>query len=46
MTEHLPSIRRIVTGNDAKGNSRIVEDAPATAIRTVPERPGYRAVNV
>jgi hypothetical protein len=46
MTEHLPSIRRIVTGNDAGGNSRIVEDAPATAIRTVPERPGYRAVNV
>jgi hypothetical protein len=46
MSEHLPSIRRIVTGNDAKGNSRIVEDAPATAIRTVPERPGYRAVNV
>ena len=46
MTEKLPPIRRIVTGNDADGNSRIVEDAPASAIRTVPERPGYRAVNV
>lgn len=42
----LPGIRRIVTGNDAKGRSRIVEDAPATAIRTVAQRPGYRAVNV
>jgi hypothetical protein len=42
----LPDIRRVVTGDDANGTSRIVEDAPATAIRTVPERPGYRAVNV
>ena len=42
----LPDIRRVVTGDDASGSSRIVEDAPATAIRTVPERPGYRAVNV
>ena len=42
----LPDIRRVVTGDDANGSSRIVEDAPATAIRTVPERPGYRAVNV
>jgi hypothetical protein len=41
-----PSIRRIVTEDDAQGRSRIVEDAPATAIRTVAERPGYRAVNV
>lgn len=42
----LPDIRRIVTGNDANGRSRIVEDAPASSIRTVAERPGYRAVNV
>lgn len=42
----LPPIRRIVTGDDAQGVSRIVEDAPAKAVRTVPERPGYRAVNV
>ena len=42
----LPEIRRIVTGDDADGVSRIVEDAPAKAIRTVAERPGYRAVNV
>lgn len=42
----LPDIRRIVTANDVKGRSRVVEDAPAVSIRTVPERPGYRAVNV
>lgn len=42
----LPDIRRIVTGDDAHGRSRIVEDAPARAIRTVEARPGYRAVNV
>jgi mannose-6-phosphate isomerase-like protein (cupin superfamily) len=42
----LPDIRRVVTENDANGRSRIIEDAPATSIRTVPERPGYRAVNV
>ena len=43
---NLPDIRRVVTANDVKGRSRIVEDAPATAIRTVSGRPGYRAVNV
>src|SRR5688572_19631776 len=42
----LPPIRRVVTGDDVKGISRIVEDAPATSIRQVPARPGYRAVNV
>ena len=46
MSEMPPLIRRIVTGDDADGKSRIVEDARATAIRTVAERPGYRAVNV
>ena len=46
MSPALPAIRRIVTADDAKGNSRIVEDAPATSIRNVAARPGYRAVNV
>ncbi|MEO8202980.1 MAG: cupin domain-containing protein [Betaproteobacteria bacterium] len=46
MSESLPPIRRIVTADDAHGRSRIAEDAPATAIRTVDERPGYRNVNV
>jgi quercetin dioxygenase-like cupin family protein len=46
MTEQLPTIRRLVTGTDVNGRSRIIEDAPAASIRTVPERPGYRAVNV
>jgi hypothetical protein len=43
---NLPPIRRIVTGDDAQGRSRIVEDAPAKSVRTVADRPGYRAVNV
>ena len=42
----LPDIRRIITGDGADGRSRIVEDAPAKAIRTSPERPGFRAVNI
>lgn len=46
MNEHLPPIRRVVTADDAKGNSRIAEDAPATSVRNVAARPGYRAVNV
>ena len=46
MNEKLPDIRRVVTGDDAQGHSHIIEDAPATAIRTVSGRPGYRAVNV
>lgn len=46
MNETLPPIRRIVTADDANGRSRIAEDAPAKAVRTVSERPGYRSVNV
>ena len=46
MSEALPPIRRIVTGHDSQGRACIVEDAPAAATRTVPERPGYRAVNL
>jgi hypothetical protein len=46
MSYVLPPIRRLVTEDDAHGRSRIVEDAPATAIRTVAERPNYRAVNL
>ena len=46
MKSALPPIRRVVTADDANKRSRIVEDAPAASIRTVAERPGYRAVNV
>jgi hypothetical protein len=46
MNNKLPPIRRVVTADSADGRSRIVEDAAAAAIRTVAERPGYRAVNV
>lgn len=44
--KELPQIRRVVTGDDAKGRSHIIEDAPAASMRMVAERPGYRAVNV
>ena len=46
MKDPLPPIRRVVTADDANGKSRIVEDAPAASVRTVAERPGYRALNV
>ena len=46
MSAELPPIRRVVTGDDASGKSRVIEDAPAKSIKTVAERPGYRAVNV
>ena len=46
MSEALPPIRRIVTGDGTGARSRIVEDAPAAAVRSVAERPGSRSVNV
>ncbi len=46
MSDGLPAIRRVVTGHGPDGKACIVEDGPATSIRTVAERPGYRAVNV
>lgn len=46
MSDSLPPIRRIVTGDDDNGRSSIVEDTPAQAVRTVEGRPGYRSVNV
>jgi len=46
MTSELASIRRIVTGNNARGQSCIVEDGPSPAVRFVAERPGYRVTNI
>lgn len=46
MSTELPPIRRIVTEDNAQGRSRIAQDGPATAVRYVPERPGYRSVNL
>jgi mannose-6-phosphate isomerase-like protein (cupin superfamily) len=40
------NVRRIVTGFDATGRSTIIEDGPATAVKTVPERPGYFSANL
>ncbi|HTE39906.1 MAG TPA: cupin domain-containing protein [Steroidobacteraceae bacterium] len=41
-----PPIRRIVTGHDAEGRSRIESDGPSPAIKLVPERPCYRVTNL
>lgn len=38
--------RRIVTEVGSDGRSRIVDDAPAAAVRLVPERPGYQVSNI
>jgi hypothetical protein len=46
MPTELPPIRRIVTGIDAKGRSRIVADGPPPVISTVEARPGLRNANI
>ena len=42
----LPPVRRIVTGVDETGRSRIIEDGAAPAVMTMAERPGYRNNNL
>lgn len=46
MSTDRPPLRRIVTGDDDKGRSRIIADGPTPAIKTIPGRPGYRVENV
>ena len=46
MNTELAPIRRVVTENASNGKSYIVEDGPTPAVRTVPERPGYRVSNI
>lgn len=41
-----PPIRRVLTGDDARGRSSIVDDGPSPAVKVVPERPGYRVTNI
>ncbi len=41
----LRRFRRVVTGDNSSGRSRIVDDGEPPAL-TVPERPGYRVSNV
>jgi hypothetical protein len=42
----LVPIRRVVVGEDADGQSYVEQDGPPTVIRTVPERPGFRSINL
>ncbi len=46
MNNEFRPVRRIVTGEDAAGRSRIIGDGPSPAVRTVPERPGYSVANL
>lgn len=46
MSNPLPPVRRIVTGHDEEGRSVFLEDGPAPAVKTIPERPDYRLTNL
>jgi mannose-6-phosphate isomerase-like protein (cupin superfamily) len=46
MASGLPPIRRVLTADDAGGESFIAEDGPSPAVRVVAERPGYRVTNI
>lgn len=46
MINTMPSIRRVLTGEDAVGRSIFIEDGPSPAVRLVPQRPGYRVTNI
>lgn len=40
------AIRRVVTGHDSAGHSCVIEDGPASSVRTLAIRPGFQAVNL
>lgn len=46
MQKEIPPVRRVVTGNDARGRAHLIEDGLATAVRTLAARPGYRVTNL
>jgi hypothetical protein len=46
MADEMKPIRRVLTGDDAQGQSFIAEDGPSPSVRLVPERPGYRVSNI
>ena len=46
MPLELPPVRRIVTAINASGRSCIAEDGPPKAVRTHPDRPGWRVCNL
>jgi hypothetical protein len=46
MHEPLNPPRRIVTGHNAQGRSCIISDGPSPATLMMPDRPGYRNVNI
>ncbi len=40
------TVRRVVTGHDAEGNSMVLSDGPAHAIKTHPLRPNHQSTDV
>jgi hypothetical protein len=46
MSQQPAPVRRVLTGHDAQGRAVFIEDGLAPAVRTVPERPGYRVTNL
>jgi mannose-6-phosphate isomerase-like protein (cupin superfamily) len=46
MLEQLPSPRIVVAATNSRGRSEIASDAPVSAWRSVPERPGYRVSDI
>jgi quercetin dioxygenase-like cupin family protein len=46
MASELPAIRRVLTADDARGESFIAEDGPSPSVRVVAQRPGYRVSNI
>ena len=46
MSQQPAPVRRVLTGIDAAGRARIVEDGLAKAVKTIAARPGYRVTNL
>ena len=39
-------IRRVVTGHDKDGNSVVISDGPATAVKSHPLRPKHQSTDI
>ena len=46
MAKQPAPVRRVLTGIDAAGRARIIEDDLAKAVKTIAARPGYRVTNL
>ena len=46
MKEQIRPVRRIVTADDERGESRAIHDGPSPDVRTDPARPGYASTRI